>query len=150
MAKRARELGIRSIPAVAIDGKLGDCCAGRGIDPDVLRARLAGTAHGVEDWREDPRLDINGEALWSAGRVEGSCRLLNLSAGGVGIVDPRPALQLGTHLRATLLVEGVRLESIPVEVVRGSEEGLALRFASVSKELRAQIEQLIYDLRGAV
>lgn len=37
-AARAKELGIRSIPAVAIDGKLADCCAGRGPDEAALRA----------------------------------------------------------------------------------------------------------------
>lgn len=35
---RAAELGIRSVPAVAIDGKLAGCCSGRGVDLDVLRA----------------------------------------------------------------------------------------------------------------
>ena len=38
VAKRAKMLGVRSVPAVAIDGKLADCCAGRGIDEQVLRA----------------------------------------------------------------------------------------------------------------
>lgn len=36
--KRAADLGIRSVPAVAIDGKLADCCASRGVDLTVLRA----------------------------------------------------------------------------------------------------------------
>lgn len=36
--KRAAELGIRSVPAVAVDGALADCCSGRGVDLDVLRA----------------------------------------------------------------------------------------------------------------
>ncbi len=27
---RAKELGVRSVPAVAVDGKLADCCTGRG------------------------------------------------------------------------------------------------------------------------
>ena len=36
--KRAADLGIRSVPAVAIDGKLADCCAGRGVDLNVLRS----------------------------------------------------------------------------------------------------------------
>ena len=36
--RRAAALGIRSVPAVAIDGKLADCCARRGVDLDVLRA----------------------------------------------------------------------------------------------------------------
>src|SRR5437588_12889962 len=35
LARRAKTLGIRSVPAVVIDGKLADCCAGRGIDERV-------------------------------------------------------------------------------------------------------------------
>ncbi|MDQ7784763.1 MAG: thioredoxin family protein [Desulfomonilaceae bacterium] len=38
VAARAKDLGIRSVPAVVIDGKLADCCAGRGPDLDVLKA----------------------------------------------------------------------------------------------------------------
>lgn len=30
VAGRAASLGIRSVPAVVIDGKLADCCTGRG------------------------------------------------------------------------------------------------------------------------
>jgi glutaredoxin 3 len=35
---RAKTIGIRSVPAVVIDGKLADCCAGRGPDEKVLKA----------------------------------------------------------------------------------------------------------------
>lgn len=38
VAERAKGLGIRSVPAVAIDGKLAECCVGRGPDEDVLKA----------------------------------------------------------------------------------------------------------------
>jgi glutaredoxin len=38
VASRARALGIRSVPAVVIDGKLAGCCAGRGPDEQTLRA----------------------------------------------------------------------------------------------------------------
>jgi hypothetical protein len=38
IAVRANELGIKSVPAVAIDGKLAACCAGRGPDEAALRA----------------------------------------------------------------------------------------------------------------
>ncbi len=38
VAKRAKDLGISSVPAVAIDGKLADCCAGRGPDEATLKA----------------------------------------------------------------------------------------------------------------
>jgi hypothetical protein len=35
---RARELGVRSLPAVAVNGELASCCAGRGPDEAALRA----------------------------------------------------------------------------------------------------------------
>lgn len=35
---RARSLGIRSLPAVVIDGRLASCCSGGGVDLDVLRS----------------------------------------------------------------------------------------------------------------
>ncbi len=38
VAERADALGIRSLPAVVIDGKLADCCTSGGVDEDVLRA----------------------------------------------------------------------------------------------------------------
>ena len=38
VVKRAKALGVRSVPAVAIDGQLAGCCAGRGIDEQALRA----------------------------------------------------------------------------------------------------------------
>jgi glutaredoxin 3 len=44
VAKRAKRLGVRSVPAVAIDGKLADCCAGRGPQEAVLRAAGLGQA----------------------------------------------------------------------------------------------------------
>jgi len=37
VADRAKSLGVRSVPAVVIDGKLAGCCAGRGPDESVLR-----------------------------------------------------------------------------------------------------------------
>ena len=38
VAKRARSLGIRSVPAVVVDGKLASCCTGRGPNEAELRA----------------------------------------------------------------------------------------------------------------
>lgn len=38
VADRAKEMGVHSVPAVAVDGKLADCCAGRGVDEAALRA----------------------------------------------------------------------------------------------------------------
>jgi glutaredoxin 3 len=36
-ASRARELGVKTVPAVAINSRLADCCAGRGPDETTLR-----------------------------------------------------------------------------------------------------------------
>jgi len=44
VASRAKALGIRSVPSVVIDGKLADCCSGRGVDVQVLRAAGLGKA----------------------------------------------------------------------------------------------------------
>ena len=40
VASRARQHGVRSLPAVVVDGKLAGCCAGRGPDEHVLREAL--------------------------------------------------------------------------------------------------------------
>jgi len=47
VAERAKSLGIRSLPAVTIDGVLAGCCAGRGVDETVLRA--AGLGRPLEN-----------------------------------------------------------------------------------------------------
>lgn len=42
VAGRAKALGVRSVPAVVIDGKLAEWCAGRGPDEAALRAAGVG------------------------------------------------------------------------------------------------------------
>ena len=44
VANRAKSLGVRSVPAVVIHGKLADCCTGRGPDEATLRAAGLGQA----------------------------------------------------------------------------------------------------------
>jgi hypothetical protein len=44
VASRAKSLGVRSVPAVVIDGKLPDCCTGRGPQEATLRAAGLGVA----------------------------------------------------------------------------------------------------------
>ena len=44
VAGRAKGLDIRSVPAVVIDGKPADCCAGGGPDEAALRAAGLGVA----------------------------------------------------------------------------------------------------------
>ena len=38
VAARATELGVRSVPAVAVNGKLAECCVNCGVDESTLRA----------------------------------------------------------------------------------------------------------------
>jgi hypothetical protein len=40
IASRAAQHGVRSLPAVTIDGKLAGCCSGRGVEEHVLREAL--------------------------------------------------------------------------------------------------------------
>lgn len=42
VAARAAGLGLRSVPAVVVDGRLAVCCAGGGVSGDALRAEGVG------------------------------------------------------------------------------------------------------------
>ena len=42
VAKRAKTLGIRSVPAVVVNGQLAGCCVERGVETDTLRAAGVG------------------------------------------------------------------------------------------------------------
>ena len=42
VSSRAMNLGIKSVPAVVIDGQLAECCAGRGPDIEALKAAALG------------------------------------------------------------------------------------------------------------
>jgi hypothetical protein len=53
VTRRARSLGIRSVPAVVIDGTLAACCSGHGPDEATLRA--AGLGQALPE-RHIPRL----------------------------------------------------------------------------------------------
>ena len=45
VASRAKSLGVRSVPAVAVDGILTDCCQGGG--PDEASLKAAGIGQSV-------------------------------------------------------------------------------------------------------
>ena len=44
VVKHAKVLGVRSVPAVAVNGKLAECCANRGPNEASLRAAGIGQA----------------------------------------------------------------------------------------------------------
>ena len=46
IAARARGLGIRSVPAVVVDGRLAACCDGRGVEISALRSAGIGQLLG--------------------------------------------------------------------------------------------------------
>ena len=41
-AARAKHYGIRSVPAVVVDGRLAACCANRGVSEKLIREALEG------------------------------------------------------------------------------------------------------------
>jgi glutaredoxin 3 len=44
VATRAKQYGVKTVPAVAIDGKLASCCSGAGPDEATLRSAGLGVA----------------------------------------------------------------------------------------------------------
>lgn len=43
VAKKAKDLGIKSVPAIVVDNVLADCCTGNGLNELSLRALGIGT-----------------------------------------------------------------------------------------------------------
>ncbi len=39
---RAERLGVQSLPAIAVDGKLAGCCVGKGLDEALLKSIIHG------------------------------------------------------------------------------------------------------------
>jgi hypothetical protein len=96
--------------------------------------------------RVHPRVDIDGKAFWSGARVEGSGRILDLSAGGVGIADPELLLPVGTRVHVTLAIGNESMLSLPAEVMWAAKERLGLRFGEMRSELRERLEVLIREV----
>src|SRR3546814_15175297 len=65
-AKRAKTLGIRSVPAVVIDGKPAACCEGRGIDEANLHVAGLGRSSDMGEGRVGPVWDRAGRAWGGA------------------------------------------------------------------------------------
>ena len=40
VAARAKQHGVKSVPSVIVDGKLADCCSGRGPDEEILKQAI--------------------------------------------------------------------------------------------------------------
>ena len=40
--RRAQEIGVAKVPAVAVDGRLASCCSGTGVEVETLRAMGVG------------------------------------------------------------------------------------------------------------
>ncbi len=40
--RRAQEIGVARVPAIAVDGKLASCCSGSGVDAGTLRVMGVG------------------------------------------------------------------------------------------------------------
>ncbi len=104
------------------------------------KRRLVG---GIEDWRLDPRMNVDGEAFWSAGRIEGSCRLVNLSMGGAAIEDTNVPLRVGSALLFTLRIGDLWIEGVRAEVARIVADELGLRFLSLTASQRTQIRSAL-------
>lgn len=62
IAQRAKSFGIRSVPAVVIDGTVADSCSGHGVDEQALRAacRRLGPS---KNWGLLCRAHHNGQQL---------------------------------------------------------------------------------------
>ena len=100
----------------------------------------------VTDRRAHPRYPVLAEAVWSAGRQEGRCRIHTLSRGGAEISEIRIPLHPGDLLHVTILEGGCALGTAAVEVLRASEGGLALYFLRLYGDLATELDALFAEL----
>ena len=45
VAAKAKRYGVKTVPAIVINGKLAGCCGGRGVDAETLRREGVGLAN---------------------------------------------------------------------------------------------------------
>ena len=45
VAAKAKSYGVKTVPAIVINGKLAGCCSGRGVDAETLRREGVGLAN---------------------------------------------------------------------------------------------------------
>jgi hypothetical protein len=95
--------------------------------------------------RRAARFRVQGNAFWDTHRVEGRCRVLNISTRGVGIADPTPELRGGEELEVTLALEDQVFPAVQVRVVHAAR-GLGLAFVHPDAALIQRIEELTEDL----
>jgi hypothetical protein len=92
--------------------------------------------------RQVPRYRLVGDAFWSTDRIEGACRVRDLSVKGAGIAEPLPDLQPGSEI---VVIKDRVLPPVRARVVHQAQ-GLGLVFVNPSPELIEQIEELTDDL----
>ncbi|HEY8122981.1 MAG TPA: PilZ domain-containing protein [Myxococcota bacterium] len=85
--------------------------------------------------RAHPRREVVGRAFWSAGRLEGSCALRNVSASGALIEKPDMQLTIGQRLEITISLGDGDPVSLKATVVRSNAGAVAFRFERVTPAL---------------
>jgi hypothetical protein len=99
-----------------------------------------------DERRRAPRFGLSGEAVWRHGEIEGGCRVLSLSAGGLEVAGVVARFAVGARLTLSFAIQGERYDDLLVEVVRASRpDALALRFVHPTPELARRIGELTED-----
>lgn len=93
-----------------------------------------------QERRRDTRVRTQFETLYSAERQEGSGILTDISYQGAQLEDTSIKPQIGAHVRIYVFVRPVAPFELVGNVVRHSNEGFAVEFEKLDRELRSFVD----------
>jgi hypothetical protein len=92
--------------------------------------------------RKDPRFKTRFDALYSAGRDEGSAALVDLSYTGARLESASLQPEVGTKVRLYVFVQPVAPFELFGHVVRQTEEGFAVHLDVFDEDLRRLVDDV--------
>jgi hypothetical protein len=96
----------------------------------------------TENRRGEGRVQTRFESLYSAGRAEGTGTLADISYSGALVEGASLLPELGKAMRLFVFIQPVSPFELVGEVVRHTESGFAMEFASLSDELKRFVDDV--------
>jgi len=97
---------------------------------------------GAMDKRKDFRFKTRFEALYSAGRADGTAELVDLSYAGARLQLASLQLALGTKVRLHVFIQPVQAFELTGHVIRSTEDGFAIQLDVSDAELRSLVDDV--------
>ena len=92
--------------------------------------------------RKNPRFRSRFDVLCSAGEMEGSGQLVNISRSGARLDNATHLPELGTKVRLYIFIQPVSPFELAGEVVRAEDETFAIRYGNLDPEVGRLVDDV--------